>query len=89
MTAYIFLYKFPLVKPGESINIIALPSVEFFFGGSHWLGVAGLFLLFRAFDVLKPWPVRQSQRLPGGWGVTVDDFLAAIYVALISLPFLR
>ncbi|NBV23537.1 MAG: hypothetical protein EBS05_16660, partial [Proteobacteria bacterium] len=35
-----------------------------------------------------PWPVRQSQSLPGGWGVTVDDLLAALYVNLVSLPFL-
>ena len=35
---------------------------------------------FRVFDIAKPWPVRQSQALPGGWGVTVDDALAAVYV---------
>lgn len=48
-----------------------------------------LFLSFRLFDIWKPWPVRQSQSLPGGWGVTVDDLLAALYVNLVSLPFLR
>jgi len=42
----------------------------------------GLFAAFRVFDIWKPWPVRQSQRLPGGWGVTVDDLLAAVYVNL-------
>jgi phosphatidylglycerophosphatase A len=42
-----------------------------------------IFGLFRLFDVWKPWPVRQSQSLPGGWGVTVDDFLAAFYVNLV------
>jgi len=41
--------------------------------------------MFRLFDVIKPWPVKQSQGLPGGWGVTVDDFLAGIYVALLWL----
>lgn len=49
----------------------------------QWQGglpVAG-FLFFRLFDIWKPWPVRQSQDLPGGWGVTVDDFLAAGYSA--------
>ena len=43
-----------------------------------------IFAAFRVFDVAKPWPVKQSQSLPGGWGVTVDDFLAAIYVALLT-----
>ncbi len=41
------------------------------------------------FDIWKPWPVRQSQSLPGGWGVTVDDFLAAVSVNLIWLPAAR
>jgi phosphatidylglycerophosphatase A len=35
------------------------------------------------FDIIKPWPVRQSQALPGGWGITVDDVLAAGYVNLV------
>ncbi|MBN2506711.1 MAG: phosphatidylglycerophosphatase A [Verrucomicrobia bacterium] len=61
------------------------PETREFFSLSHLAAVAALFVLFRAFDVLKPWPVRQSQRLPGGWGVTADDVLAALYVALIAL----
>lgn len=40
-----------------------------------WLVLA--FVLFRLFDVWKPWPIRQSQELPGGWGIVVDDLLAA------------
>ncbi len=47
-----------------------------------------LFGLFRLFDIWKPWPIRQSQRLPGGWGVTVDDVLAALCVALLTVPLL-
>lgn len=38
------------------------------------------FGLFRLFDIWKPWPIRASQKLPGGWGITIDDLLAAIYV---------
>jgi phosphatidylglycerophosphatase A len=63
----------------------AWPSGEYFLSGGKWKGTLAVFAAFRFFDVLKPWPVKQSQRLPGGWGVTVDDFLAAIYVALLSL----
>jgi phosphatidylglycerophosphatase A len=40
--------------------------------------VAG-FLLFRAFDVIKPWPANRMERLPGGWGVMADDAMAAVY----------
>jgi phosphatidylglycerophosphatase A len=43
---------------------------------------AGLaFLLFRLFDIFKPPPIDQSQRLPGGWGVLIDDLLAGIAAA--------
>lgn len=65
-----------------------MPDASYFFSGNNWLGVAAIFGAFRFFDIWKPWPVRQSQSLPGGWGVTVDDLLAALYVNLVSLPFL-
>jgi phosphatidylglycerophosphatase A len=41
------------------------------------------FMLFRAFDIIKPLGARQSQKLPGGWGVMVDDLLAGIYANLV------
>lgn len=44
------------------------------------------FMLFRLFDVWKPGEVDRAQRLPGGWGVVVDDVLAGILAALISWP---
>lgn len=69
-------------------NTGRMPEAGYFFGGNNWLGVIGIFATFRLFDIWKPWPVRQSQSLPGGWGVTVDDLLAALYVNLVSLPFL-
>ncbi len=37
------------------------------------------FILFRFFDIIKPYPINVSQYLPGGWGVMVDDIIAAIY----------
>ena len=39
------------------------------------------FVLFRAMDVVKPFPADRSQRLPGGWGVVVDDLWAGFYTA--------
>lgn len=44
-------------------------------------GLAALFVLFRVFDILKPWPVGRAQALPGGWGVVADDVLAGLYTA--------
>jgi phosphatidylglycerophosphatase A len=62
-----------------------MPGLGDFFAGWNWLLVLGIFAAFRFFDVLKPWPVHQSQSLPGGWGVTVDDVLAAFYVNVVVL----
>lgn len=40
------------------------------------------FILFRAFDIWKPFPVRQAESLPGGWGIMADDWVAGIYAAI-------
>ena len=66
-------------------NTGAFPTPAFFFSKSHLLPTLGVFAAFRLFDVWKPWPVRQSQSLSGGWGVTVDDALAAVYVNAVVL----
>jgi len=63
----------------------SLPAPSSFFSAYSWLLTLGVFVAFRFFDVAKPWPVRQSQSLPGGWGVTVDDLLAAVYVNVVVL----
>ncbi len=41
------------------------------------------FVLFRIFDILKPWPIHRIEQLPGGWGVMSDDVMAGIYSNLI------
>ncbi|MDE2999156.1 MAG: phosphatidylglycerophosphatase A [Gemmatimonadota bacterium] len=46
------------------------------------VGVAGFFI-FRALDILKPPPVRASEKLPRGWGVVMDDVIAGIYGNLL------
>jgi phosphatidylglycerophosphatase A len=63
----------------------AMPRFADFFSARTWLLTLGVFAAFRFFDVAKPWPVHQSQSLPGGWGVTIDDVLAAVYVNLVVL----
>ena len=40
------------------------------------------FILFRVFDIWKPFPARQVEKLPGGWGIMADDWIAGIYAAL-------
>jgi len=36
-------------------------------------------ILFRLFDITKPWPIRRYERLPGGLGIMADDWMAAVY----------
>ena len=43
------------------------------------------FVLFRIFDILKPFPLNNLQRLPGGWGVVLDDVGAGIYAGALML----
>ena len=50
---------------------------------SGWPMTAAAFLLFRAFDIVKPPPLRHLARLPGGWGIVFDDLGAAVYTAAI------
>ena len=42
------------------------------------MAIAG-FLVFRAFDVVKPPPARRLEALPGGWGIVADDVVAGLY----------
>ncbi len=46
-------------------------------------GVAAAFLLFRVFDVWKPFPIHRLQSLPGGWGIVADDALAGLYTRAV------
>lgn len=48
----------------------------------NWKYLLTGFILFRIFDIWKPFPVRQAESLPGGWGIMADDWLAAVYAAL-------
>jgi len=61
-------------------------------GAPAWASVASAFVWFRLLDILKPPPVRQAERLPGGWGVVLDDVLAgaaALALAIGTMFMLR
>jgi len=47
------------------------------------------FVVFRILDVIKPFPARRAERLPGGWGIMTDDVVAGLYslAALLVLGF--
>lgn len=49
-----------------------------------WLGMLCAFVLFRFFDIVKPWPIRWvDRRVGGGWGIMLDDVIAALFSALV------
>lgn len=61
---------------GQWVTLLGAPT-------RNWkIFVAGL-LLFRLFDIWKPWPVRDFERLPEGTGIVADDLAAGFYGALI------
>jgi phosphatidylglycerophosphatase A len=47
------------------------------------------FLAFRVMDVVKPWPARALEGLPGGWGIMCDDLMAGVYANLLVQVALR
>jgi len=72
---------------GQAITFIMLPM-----GSSMWellLVVAVAFVAFRVFDIVKPPPARQMEKLPAGWGVLMDDVFAGIYANTTAQIMLR
>lgn len=49
----------------------------------NWKSWLAAFLLFRLFDIWKPFPVRRLEGLPGGFGIVADDVAAGLYAALV------
>jgi phosphatidylglycerophosphatase A len=48
----------------------------------NWKFLLAGFLLFRLFDITKPFPCRRLEKLPGGWGIMADDWMAGVYAAI-------
>ena len=48
-----------------------------------WMGCVFGFLMFRVFDIIKPFPAGTAERLPGGWGIMADDLVAGIYAQIV------
>ena len=69
---------------GQAIALMWLPWTPGI--GKENLVLAGLaFFLFRLFDVVKPSPARELERLPGGFGVLLDDVAAGLYACVATL----
>ncbi|MGA2811014.1 MAG: phosphatidylglycerophosphatase A [Candidatus Acidiferrum sp.] len=57
--------------------------VQVFGFSFEWQILVAGFLLFRLFDIWKPFPIRRLEKLPGGWGIMADDWMAGIYAAIL------
>ena len=73
---------------GLLLSVLLLPEPRV---GCAWVSLAAGFLLFRLFDIWKPPPLRDWQRLPGGWGILLDDLGAGLLAnaclqALLRFP---
>ena len=49
----------------------------------NWRYLLAGFVLFRLFDIWKPYPIRRMEEWPHGWGVMADDWLAGVYAAIV------
>jgi phosphatidylglycerophosphatase A len=56
---------------GMLIALLFVPKTALF--------LIAAFIFFRIFDITKPYPIRQMERFPGGWGIVLDDVIAGIY----------
>jgi phosphatidylglycerophosphatase A len=66
---------------GQLVALIAVPLA--------WKSFLAGFILFRAFDIVKPPPVRQLEAIPEGAGIILDDIAAGLYALLVVHLFLH
>lgn len=73
--AITFLWFWPMIADLTGSEILVFTAVGF--------------VLFRIFDIIKPPPIRQLEKLKGAWGVLMDDVLAGVYAQIALQIFLR
>jgi phosphatidylglycerophosphatase A len=82
--------KDPQMVVVDEVAGICLSNLFLPLGGAHGIGtIAAAFIAFRIFDVIKPPPARQLEKLPAGWGILLDDLAAAVYANLLCQVVLR
>ena len=71
---------------GICLTLLFLPGLG---GTSLLIRLVAGFVAFRIFDITKPPPARQLEHLPLGWGILLDDLMAAVYANLLCQVVLR
>jgi phosphatidylglycerophosphatase A len=76
----------PIVTPAMFLQLQSADAGMFalYTGMSmlNWRYLLAGFVLFRIFDIAKPFPCRRLEKLPGGWGIMADDWMAGVYAAI-------
>lgn len=74
----------PLGGPTTLLDPSNAAAFALFTGMSvlNWKFLLAGFILFRIFDITKPFPCRRLEKLSGGWGIMADDWMAGIYAAI-------
>ena len=57
---------------GQMVALLLVPHAP-------WKLLLAGFVLFRVFDISKPFPAGRAERLPGGWGIMLDDVISGVY----------
>jgi phosphatidylglycerophosphatase A len=74
----------PLSTPGTFLHAADAQAFALYTGMSllNWKYLLAGFVLFRLFDIAKPFPCRRLEKLAGGWGIMADDWMAGVYAAI-------
>jgi phosphatidylglycerophosphatase A len=74
----------PLATPGTFLHLRDASAFALYTGMSllNWKYLLAGFVLFRIFDIAKPFPCRRIEHLPAGWGIMADDWMAGAYTAI-------
>ena len=62
---------------GQIVALLVVPAVL------GWWAILAGFLIFRIFDIWKPYPTHELEKLPSGLGIMSDDLMAGIYAAVL------
>ncbi len=74
----------PIALPHLSAHMdLSVFTIFFALSLVNWKYLLLGFILFRVFDIWKPWPIGRLEKLPGGWGIMADDWMAGIYAAIL------
>ena len=70
---------------GQAVTMLAIALLDF---DNPYIAAGLGFILFRLFDIFKPWPCRKLENLPNGLGILADDLMAGLYGGLLAGVFM-